>query len=425
MRHKVPLVDSILVESYSAAVDILKRRGYDGKSNVSDYYFAHRDEIDPIIYGSNVHSDEFANMVRWHSSIGIACKKAIVEYFENKMRNHTERLARDLFPTVSAVIDDPDWDKKIRFDPEDLFVTIDFSDFSFEYDNRSHTIKDFTYSFPLGRIGTEIDLIGIDLSGIRLQNCRLVNICFHHANFTNASLFQVELIHTTFSDVIFENAMLATIRTKEHSNFNGADLSTACVFGIFPLGDGCLTEPFYYKEIPYLRLAFLTIKRFLRLGSKQMVSQQPGPYTAFANNPTNELTLPSTKSLKEYILWYQQTFQRIDRLPSTSLWTGLPFVLSVITTKHWTSYLTLVVSALGLNILFAGLYAGLPAHFQSGGANLFDTFYQSVLVFTSFGLEKLSPLTDLGRLIILLEVLFGYVTLAIFVYLMAKKIDRT
>jgi hypothetical protein len=425
MARKISPVDAIYVESFESVKEMFKQEGYDSSMNISDFYFINRKRLDPLIYVPSVHSDEFANMVRWHSPIGIECKKAILEYFKTKINQHNDRVAKELFPKVRTMIEDRDWDKKVNINDFDFYVTIDFSDFSFLFENRLLTIKDFTYAFSLGRIGNEVDLIGIDLSGINLSNCRLVNLCFHNANFDNANLFQLELIHTAFSNVSFRHARLASIRVKDGSFFNGADFTNACVFGINPLGDGCLTEPFQINEVSYFYLARLTLQRFFRFDSKHMVSQQPSQYTGFANNSTNEMTLPSTKSLREYIIWYQRTFAKIDRLPSLSIREGLVFSLSVLFTKHWTSFSALVITAFLSNLFFAGLYLAFASHFTGANVDLFSLFYKSILVFTSFGLESLEPLTYFGKLIVLSEIVSGYITLALFVYLMSKKIDRS
>lgn len=425
MRRKVPLVDSVLIESFSAVLNLLKRYGYDGSMNVSDFYFANRQRLDPIIYGPNVHSNEFANLIRWHSLIGIECRKAIIEYFRTKIHQHKEYISKEWFSKITAMIADPDGDKKVKINPADLYVNIDFKDFKFQFKNRALRIRDFTYAFSLGRIGPQIDLIGIDLSGIKLESCRLVNLCFHRANFDNANLYQLELLHTTFSNVSFRHANLVSIRAKEGSFFNGADFTSACVFGIYPLGDSCLSEPFVFNEMSYFYLARLTVKRFFRIGLNHMVSQEPGHHTGFANNPTNELTLPATKSLKEYIIWYQRTLQKVDRLPSASVREGLAFLISVLTTKHWTSFSALGISAFCLILFFTGLYATFASHYAPTNVDPISLFYQSFLVFTSFGLEDFKPLSHLGRFLVISEIFLGYVTLAVFVYLLAKKIDRS
>jgi hypothetical protein len=425
MTRKNPLVDPIMVESFSAGLDILKRNGYDGSMNVSDFYFAKRKILDPIIYGPSVQSDEFACMVRWHSSIGFACKKAILEYFHSKISQHEENITKEFFPHMNAMIEDPEWDKKFIINPANLYVTIDFSDFIFQFENRSLTIRDFTYSFHLSRVGNAVDLIGIDLSGIELRKCRFINICFSRANFDNAVLYQLELINTNFSDATFRHARIMGIQAKQGSFFNYADFTGACVFGIYPLGDSCLSLPFFFNEISYIRLVSITIERFLRFGPRKIVGQQPSSYTGFANNPTNEMTLPSTKALKEYIIWYQRTLQKVDRLPSISICEGLSFLFSVLTTKHWTSYPALAISAFAVNLFFTGLYASFASHFDKLNIDAISLFYQSVLVFTSFGLDKIKPLTHFGEFIVMSEILFGYITLALFVYLISKKIDHS
>ena len=149
--------------------------------------------------------------------------------------------------------------------------------------------------FETSRIGGQQDLVEL-ISLIKLGNCRLVRLCFRGANFDNAKLFQVELIGTSFQGTSFRNAQLVNMRAKEDSFFNGADFTAAGVFGIIPLSDRSLTEPFRFTEVSYLYLVKQTFKSLLHIKSRTLIGQETGRHTAFANNPTTEMTLPKTRA---------------------------------------------------------------------------------------------------------------------------------
>jgi uncharacterized protein YjbI with pentapeptide repeats len=371
-----------------------------------------------------VHSDEFANMVRWKSLMGIECRNAILNYVAKKIGDKEKEVTEKFVSTHSLMMDDPEWEEKVRINLDDFYAIIDFSDFSFNFQNRSWTIKEFVYSFKTSRIGGQVDLIGIDLSGIRLSNCRLINICFGHAILDNAVIWQVDLINTDFIGASFCNARLSNIHVKKGSYFNNANMTGAGVYGIHPLGDKCLSQPFIYSQVSYLFLVKQALIRFFRIGNQTSISQQLANHTGFANNPTNEMTLPETRALKEYILWYQHTMQRIDHLPSSPLRERFAFLFVVLSTKHWSSYSALGLFALIANTLFTLSYICFNNSFHGLDEGFMNVFYNSTLILTSIGLEGIKPVNLLGQFIIICEVVFGYITLALFVFLLARKIER-
>jgi hypothetical protein len=411
------------MKSYESILTILKQNGYDETTNVSDFYFNNRERLDPLIFGPNYHSDEFANRIKWKSEFGVACVNAIKRYIEEKLYHHETIVNQKFFSQHHLMMNDPEWQKKVKFDPEELYVTIDFSDFSFQYQNRSWTINEFTYSFKTGRIGGQLDLIGIDLSGISLKNCRLVGLCFGNANFDNATMSHVELIATTFQDTSFRHANLGGIHVKNGSYFNSADFTTTGVFGIYPLGDKCLTEPFKYTEISYFYLLKITIKSLLHIKSHSVPGRESGRHTAFANNPTSEMTLPQTRALKEYITWYQFTMDKVVDFPNIPFLKKVGFLFSVIATKHWTSYWALAFFALILNFIYPSLFLLCSHHFEQLSDNYFTLFYDSMLIFTSLGLEGIKPISPIGQILVISETISGYVVLALFVFLLARKVE--
>lgn len=411
------------MKSYNTILNILKQSGYDETTNVSDFYFVNRQKIDPLILGPNVSKDAFALQVRWKSPLGIECTNAIKQYFDQKIKTKERQSTEKFRANHELMMNDPDWEKKVSFNLDDFYATIDFSDFFFQFQDRSWNLNQFVYSFETSRIGGQQDLIGIDLSGIKLGNCRLVRLCFRGANFDNAKLFQVELIGTSFQGTSFRNAQLRNIRAKEDSFFNGADFTAAGVFGIIPLSDRNLTEPFRFTEVSYLYLVKQTFKSLLHIKSRTLIGQETGRHTAFANNPTTEMTLPKTRALREYINWYQFTMDKINDLPNTQLIKSIGFLSSVVATKHWTSYWILLFFALFLNLAFTGLYMLIPSHFCRTNTDFMTVFFDSTLIFTSLGLEGIKPITSLGQLLVISEVIFGYIVLALFVFLLARKVE--
>jgi hypothetical protein len=142
------------------------------------------------------------------------------------------------------------------------------------------------------------------------------------------------------------------------------------------------------------------------------------------NNTVTGLTHPETRAIREYITWYQFTMARLTNFRATPILSQIGFVSSVIATKYWTSYKALAVVALLLDVIFATFFRFSSHHFTSDGATFLDCFYTSTLIFTSLGVEGIKPITHLGQLTVIGEVITGYIVLAIFIFLIARKVER-
>ncbi len=136
------------------------------------------------------------------------------------------------------------------------------------------------------------------------------------------------------------------------------------------------------------------------------------------------MTLPQTRRVKEYITWYQFTMEKIIELPKLPIGERIGFAFSVLATKHWTSYRALATFALVLDFLFSSLYSLFHAHFFELNNSFMGIFYASTLVFTSLGLEGIKPCTALGEIIVMAEVVSGYLILGLFVFLLTRMVDR-
>jgi hypothetical protein len=46
-----------------------------------------------------------------------------------------------------------------------------------------------------------------------------------------------------------------------------------------------------------------------------------------------------------------------------------------------------------------------------------------MLIFTSLGLEGIKPISPIGQILVISETISGYVVLALFVFLLARKVE--
>src|SRR5205085_10510813 len=142
-------------------------------------------------FGPTVASDEFASKVRWKSKFGVACVDALKKHFAEKATEKERERVVWFQRDHERAMTDPNWRRTAAQTTFDPFTTIDLEDFRFDFEGRSWTLEQFTYSFEMNRIAPQHDLIGIDLSGIELRDVRLVNLCLARACLDGAQFNQV------------------------------------------------------------------------------------------------------------------------------------------------------------------------------------------------------------------------------------------
>jgi uncharacterized protein YjbI with pentapeptide repeats len=215
----------------------------------------------PKLFG-NHHDSRFDSIIRWESEIGIECQKSIKKYIEDKIwaqeeRNHNELFSPEMF---DLKLSDKNF-KHVKIDLSNIYVTIDFKDFSFEFNGKEYDLDDFEYLFPLERTRYK-SLNGIDLSGISLKHCVFKNCSFSNANFDNSYLSGVIFDFCNLSNCSFKNSAIAGIRLNKtiiNGNFKGASLSE-----INPFNKTTIRSPFKIHKISYFSLLSYSISTFKR-----------------------------------------------------------------------------------------------------------------------------------------------------------------
>ena len=407
---------------YDKVVRQLKRLGYTGKENISDYWFANYLKLRPKIYGKGVFDERFGTQVRWKSDIGIVCREAILKYINQKIKaNNEKRFSEFDSNEFSKHLSDKKFKNQIHPISNSIAI-IDFKDFKFEYGNKTLDINDFEYSFHSSR-SNYIDLTGIDLTGIRLEDCIFKNISFSCVNFNNSYLSQVTFENCNLGYCSFKNAHLTCIRLNDtliSGNFEGATLNA-----IYPFNDRSVHVPFEIKKISYFKLLSLSIRS---LNSKNRIIFKNKKHTHFIAVTTKELESDHLTELKNYIDWYQKTLDNSHAPIRNSFRKRFNYFLSVLFTKNWTSFTVLAIWFLIINIFFSTfIYFGY-SHFNTSDGifkpDLFQSFYHSIITFSVLGYGDLKPVDNLGRALILCEALIGYVVLGLFIFLLNRKIEK-
>lgn len=97
--------------------------------------------------------------------------------------------------------------------------------------------------------------------------------------------------------------------------------------------------------------------------------------------------------------------------------------MSLVFTKAWTSYAVLAFWGLVTNLLFGTYYHVARGSFK----NLDDTYltavYFSFVTFTTVGYGDITPLAGLPQIVVMLEIILGYLTLGCMVFLIGHKVS--
>lgn len=213
-----------------------------------------------------------------------------------------------------------------------------------------------------------------DLSGISFQGAKLAG-----ADLSNSILCEADLSGCELSATKFVGADLSRADVSD-SNLQGANLADARVEGIR-----------YDRKARF---------RGIRVASCYGSSR----FRRFAQD-------------QDYIEEFKEAHQGA-------------YLLWLVTTDCGRSLSRVALWSFGLSLLFALIYLGLgEAAFsinnkETLGWNIFTTFYYSVVTFTTLGFGDITPHSPFAALIVMIEVVVGYVTLGILISILATKVAR-
>lgn len=394
--------------SYEKVLRLLERKGWDKTENISDFWFRNQfelqqavDEISPGYHGI------FGLQVRWKSEIGQECNAAIRQYIQNAITATQQQNAQRM-----AMLS-PD----TLFPPSPLPTTIDFGAFQlFRQNGQVFTLKRFADLFNTGRVQGGDDLAGIDLSGIVLNNCIFTNCFMPYSNFNESKMFQI-----TFKDCIvtkssFVNSYLVSIWLKGNSTMYGCDLSNAFVNNIH------LESSIKYTGVPYKWLVLKAVKKLFC--NEELMPFVNLDHTVFLANDTSGLSKLEDLELQQYVSWYQHVYTKIDDINNQKIKDKIQFLLALLFTKYWTSYSVLSIAAVIINLLFATVYHFNSRLFSNLGDSFISALYYSVVTFTTLGYGDITPKEVLGQILVMFEVIIGYIMLGIYVFLIGNQVSK-
>lgn len=126
----------------------------------------------------------------------------------------------------------------------------------------------------------------------------------------------------------------------------------------------------------------------------------------------------------DYARWYQGTMREIYTLRERGITDKASFILELLVTKNWRSknpvFVWIVIAVLG----FATAYWSINGLFEPGKRiSFFEAVYFSTVTLTTLG-YSLHPVQPIGKILVMTEVVIGYLALALLVYMLQVKSTR-
>ena len=401
--------------SYRYFEKILESLGYKEEENICDFWFAYLDDVrNKIDQPMEQHIDRFGLEIRWKSAMGLACNEAIRQYLHETQKQHCMG-----------------YQARVKNGIHFALAEIDFSQFDFQYDNKSVSLVGFVKQFDTSMVGGLADLRGINLAKISLSDAVIRNVCFGYGNFSSSRLSQLTFRNVNLNSADLRNSFVFNLTFDEQSGMGNADLRGAFVNILRGVNNPSVAFSYRYEPVSafYLigvLLAVLFAGRepyFLdKAGKGSRYWRNVGKHTKFLANDVSGLIGPDSKILRQYIDWFQYVFSNLASLRSQSIKNQVFFSLALVTTKAWSSYVSLAVTGLMINLVFALMFYSNHSNFNGLNKNYFSAFYYSVVTFTTLGYGDITPQGGWAQLLVIMEVVLGYVTLGVFVYLLSRKV---
>jgi len=260
------------------------------------------------------------------------------------------------------------------------------------------------------KYATPLDLRGIELSGVkftgaspgdaRLDGARMHDVTWENCSFSSgalcyANLRAVKFINCTFWETSFHGADLV-VCTFENCTLHGCDLRE-CDLGRTSFGHSTITDCAW---------------RYPR---------------GVAGTSIDHATLPGTRGLERYIS-DEQWIAELQRMSQSRPVLRVAMFLWRISSNYGRSFGLWFLWAATVAILFGVLYQFVAIGPAPGPSNVpagwFTRMYFSVVAFTTLGFGDVHPQSTLAQILVMVEVILGYLMLGGLISILANKFAR-
>ena len=371
-----------------SALEKLRRKKLDLNQIITLLYYGPKKGTNPkilkILKNFEAHRvDSLLLFLRWYTPMGIKCREQLIQYINSS-------------------------------------TTVDFLDFTFTYENSTHTLEAFANkSIQKSYVGGYADLRGCSLVGIELYDKTLKNGCLNYCDFSSSSWQQVYLENCNFVFTSFFGARLVNIRLIKNVIWGQCDFSNAFLNAIdFSTDSNRISCDWKFTELQYFSLMKYCVLAF----HNRFSIAENKKHTVFWM-----VVLPKKDlfdSANEYIEWFEGTHLKLQQMSKSSVKNKILTFTVMLITMNWRSIVIYSLWMLLLVFIFALIYV----HFgllSSGGKtinSILDSFYFSVITFTTLGYGDVLPTGTLGKLVVVAEVISGYIFLGLLVTILGRKI---
>jgi uncharacterized protein YjbI with pentapeptide repeats len=248
------------------------------------------------------------------------------------------------------------------------------------------------------------ELSGVDLSQANLDSARLRCAVLSKANLSGATLTNAKLQGATLTEADFSGAdlrfsCLSDVRARD-ANFSNVDLTRAKLFQADLEGAQVLSAVMDYVCLRGANVSNLS-------GYKK---------ASWIGVDLREIDFTGAHLFRNFVL--DQNY--IEEFRTQSRWTGILYHLWRITSdcgrsiKRWAFWTAAIV------VMYAFLFSLVEIDYGDYPTNL-SALYFSVVTLTTLGHGDVLPMTALGQVIVMVEVVTGYVMLGGLLTILSHK----
>ena len=381
----------------------VKQYGMKSNEDIASFWFLHRETIMATYFGNIRNSEliEFEQTHRWLTDIGKVCFSELIKFI-----NSSE---------YSSFISIGGEQKKL----------LDFSLFTFKYQNKDYDLATFNRYLKLAYDNNKLDVSGVQLTGVSFRSVYIKNVnlaysMLYDCDFSSCCLDSINLNYANIKCCKFSSCKFVGATGLRYSNIFGSQFSHVD----FELSN--IDNSIRFNKVPYFYLVSCIVDLIRGRFKNDIVINNIFRFykhTSFLGCKTSGLTTPETAAFKNYVDWYQYImFQFGAGYRNKTTLDKLAMFCSIIFTKSWTSYKALAATGLMVSLFFSFIYYFMPeGSLKEFDNQFFTSFYYSVVTFTTLGYGDITPLTWAGKLMVMIEVVLGYVTLGSFVFLIGHK----
>ncbi len=372
--------------------------------------FENRERIYKHLQHRNDELERWRLQQRWKTPVGHTLADATLQYIRDALEHRiNKRLIKP--PGTESILP---------------WIFIDLSQIKIQIGSKIVTLQEFPTLVPIGSIyGDVVDLRGFDFRPIKHLQDSFFEKCFMtYAIFDDCYIGQVFFISCNLVKASFKNSYLVGNRLQDtavgQANFSGAFINA------MSFEDSKHQNVFAFSRINY----FHTLRWAFGVPSSHPDKRSA---TDFYYVDVSGLSKPASADLKQYIIWYERLRARLE-----DKWSMRRFraALAVLFTGYWNSLWVWALWCAFTVTTFAVLYSwdylvtgsdpsavSLPI-----GRELANPFWQclyfSVVTFTTLGFGDVHPTSMYGMSLVMIEVVFGYVALGLFITMVGWRIQR-